>query len=178
MSHKLQQAAACCTSKDAHCGCPTVSASSTRRARLACSFNVWLTAVKSHDSIDSRSIDVFVSEPGTEHNVCEVLFHFPSVYMQIFQATIVSLPHYDEGPINYLLKSQSQACYRRPQPGENKRRMDKYTLEWNKSPMGGAKKRPFKLRQVQPMPECFQSDVVEPIWCGEGVEECKKTSWG
>ena len=96
-----------------------------------------LTAVKCHDSIDSRSIDMFVSQPDIEHTLnvscCFISLVF---YMQIFQATIVSLPHYDEGPIDYLQKSRSQAYHHLPRPGENKRQTDKYTIERTRAQLG------------------------------------------
>ena len=69
--------------------------------------------------------------------------------MQIFLATAVSLPHYDEGPIDYLLKSQSQAYFCHPQPGENKDVWIRFTVEWYKKARIGRNEE--KTLHVAPM---------------------------
>lgn len=125
-SHMLQRPA-----RQKMWGSGSSSVSWTRRARLGDHSMVWFTAVKFHDSIDSRRIDMLVSRSDEMHtSKCKVLFQFPSFYKRIFSAIIVLLPHYDEGPINGLLKSPSQACIANPSLERTKRRLDKYRIEW------------------------------------------------
>lgn len=95
----------------------------------------------------------------------------------VVQATIASLPHYDEGLI-CLLSSQSQAPPLSP-AWRDERLINKYNIEREKSPETGLKRsKAFVLCRHADNARCFQSDVVDPIWCGEGVEEYKKTSLG
>lgn len=129
-------------------------------------FNVWFTAVKYHDHVGSRSTDMFVSQPDAKHTI-GVRYCFISLVSTCrFSSHCRLSTAFRRTTYRLQFKPQSQAYFRQPQPGENQDVWISFTVEWNKKARTGLEQRkdPSSCANMQPMPECFQSDVVEPIW--------------
>lgn len=76
--------------------------SSTRRARLVPRFDARYTDVRSHNSIDGRHMYISVSQSDAKHTTYVRYYFISLVSTNRLLATIVSLPHYDVGPICFL----------------------------------------------------------------------------
>jgi hypothetical protein len=157
----VSQAAACCTSKDAgNVGHPLA-----RLRRVAPDWpavSISGSSVKSHNSIDSRSIDKFVSQQvqSTAYvRYCFISLVFTCRFLNLYRLSAALRRS------AYRLPPQVSISgfYRQPSLERTKDVLIS-TYSNGTRARGRSREKTLQLRQLQPMPEYFQSDVMEPIW--------------